>query len=239
MLNEEGYKKLMIFYADFIQAIGETLGVKQQVVATSIVYFKRFYVRNSLKSVDPLLLAPTCIFLASKVEEYGVISNHRLIQSCQTALKNKFSFAWNIQEYPYRISQVLECEFCLLEMMDCCLILYHPYRPLTQYVQDWTDKDVVLPVAWNVINDSYRTDIPLLYPPHQIAIACLHMACVITQKDTYKSWFAELNIDFDKILEITCHMMNLYELWRDFDPVQEIPHLHSIMPKPILGDDDQ
>jgi len=100
VLNEEGYKKLMIFYADFIQAIGETLGVKQQVVATSIVYFKRFYVRNSLKSVDPLLLAPTCIFLASKVEEYGVISNHRLIQSCQTALKNKFSFAWNIQEYP-------------------------------------------------------------------------------------------------------------------------------------------
>lgn len=233
-LNEEGYQKLMIFYADFMQALGEALGVKQQVVATSIVYFKRFYVRNSLKCIDPLLLAPTCIFLASKVEEYGVISNHRLIQTCQTVYKNKFSFAWNISEFPYKITHVLECEFYLLEMMDCCLILYHPYRPLTQYVQDWPDKDVLLPTAWHVINDSYRTDIPLLYPPHQIALACLHMACVIKQKDTYKTWFAELNTDLDKILEITYHMLNLYELWKNFEPVREIPQLHAQMPKPNL-----
>lgn len=235
ILTEEGYQKLMIFYADFTQSLGEALGVKQQVVATSIVYFKRFYVRNSLKSIDPLLLAPTCIFLASKVEEYGVISNHRLIQTCQTIFKNKFNFAWNMPEFPYKITHVLECEFYLLEMMDCCLILYHPYRPLTQYVQDWRDKDIILPVAWHVINDSYRTDIPLLYPPHQIAIACLHMACVITQQDIYKTWFAELNTDFDKILEITRQMLNLYEMWKSFEPVREIPQLHNQMPKPNLN----
>lgn len=235
ILSEEGYQKLMIFYADFTQALGEALGVKQQVVATSIVYFKRFYVRNSLKSIDPLLLAPTSIFLASKVEEYGVISNHRLIQTCQTIYKNKFNYAWNLPEFPYKITHVLECEFYLLEMMDCCLILYHPYRPLTQYVQDWREKDIILPVAWHVINDSYRTDIPLLYPPHQIAIACLHMACVITQQDIYKTWFAELNTDFDKILEITRHMLNLYETWKSFEPVREIPQLHNQMPKPNLN----
>ena len=235
ILEETGYQKLMIFYADFIQALGEALGVKQQVVATSIVYFKRFYVRNSLKCIDPLLLAPTCIFLASKVEEYGVISNHRLIQTCQTVFKHKFSYAWNMPEFPYKITHVLECEFYLLEMMDCCLILYHPYRPLTQYVQEWPHKDIVLPIAWNVINDSYRTDIALLYPPHQIAIACLHMACVITGQDTYKTWFADLNTDFDKILEITRQMMDLYETWKSFEPHREIPHLHNMMPKPNSG----
>lgn len=233
ILSEEGYQKIMIFYADFIQAIGEVLQVKQQVVATSLVYFKRFYVRNSLKCIDPLLLAPTCIFLASKVEEYGVISNHRVMAACSSTFK-KFTYAWNMADFPYKINHVLECEFYLLEMMDCCLILYHPYRPLTQYVQDWRDKDIILPVAWHVINDSYRTDIPLLYPPHQIALACLHMACVITQQDTYKTWFAELNTDFDKILEITRHMKNLYELWKNFEPIREIPQLHNQMPKPNL-----
>lgn len=235
ILGEDNYQKLMIFYADFIQAISETLNVKQQVVATSIVYFKRFYVRNSLKSIDPLLLAPTCIFLASKVEEFGVISNHRMIQNCQSLFKNKFSYAWNMNEFPYKMAHILECEFYLLEMMDCCLILYHPYRPLVQYIHDWQAKDIILPVAWNVINDSYRTDIPLLYPPHQIAIACLHMACVITQQDTYKTWFAELNTDFDKILEITRHMMNLYEMWKSFEPQIEIQELHDRMPKPSLN----
>lgn len=61
--------------------------LRQQVIATATVYFKRFYARNSLKCIDPLLLAPTCLFLASKVEEFGVISNTRLINTCQTASK--------------------------------------------------------------------------------------------------------------------------------------------------------
>ena len=191
-----------------IQALGEQLKVKQQVISTAIVYFKRFYIRNPLKSIDPLLLAPTCIFLASKVEEFGVISNSRLIQTCQTVgmscsivpfdnssdlssylifhlifhhpVKNKFLYAFP-NEFPYRIQHVLECEFFLLELMDCCLILYHPYRPLIQFIQDMKDdkkdskdagkeKDEVLNLAWSTINDTYRTDIPLLYPPHLIAI---------------------------------------------------------------------
>jgi cyclin C len=65
-----------------MQVLGEQLKLRQQVIATAIVYFKRFYSRNSLKCVDPLLLAPTAIFLASKVEEFGVISNSRLVNTC-------------------------------------------------------------------------------------------------------------------------------------------------------------
>jgi len=75
---------MVVMSVSVIQALGEQLKVKQQVVATAIVYFKRFYVRNSLKCIDPLLMAPTCVFLASKVEEFGVISNNRLISTCQT-----------------------------------------------------------------------------------------------------------------------------------------------------------
>lgn len=232
VLTEEEYQKLLIFFSNLIQALGEQLKVKQQVIATAIVYFKRFYVRNSFKCIDPLLLAPTCVFLASKVEEFGVISNNRLITTCQQVVKTKFSYAYP-QEFPYRINQILECEFYLMEMMDCCLILYHPYRPLVQFVHDWSNKDNILPTAWNVVNDSYRTDVCLLYPPHQIALACLHIACVITQKDC-KQWFAELNTDLDKVLEITRYILNLFEMWKNFDEKKEIPSLLAKMPKPTL-----
>ena len=51
-----------------IQTLGELCKVRQQVIATATIYFKRFYARNSLKNIDPLLMAPTCVFLASKVE---------------------------------------------------------------------------------------------------------------------------------------------------------------------------
>lgn len=105
VLAEEEYQKIHIFFASckqfhyifiiilqyyfilVIQTLGEQLKLRQQVIATATVYFKRFYARNSLKCIDPLLLAPTCIFLASKVEEFGVISNSRLITTCQTVGK--------------------------------------------------------------------------------------------------------------------------------------------------------
>ena len=70
-----------------------------------------------------------------------------------------------------------------------------------------------------------------MYPPHQIAIACLHIACVILQKD-YKTWFAELNVDFEKILEITRIILNLYELCKNFDEKKEIPQILQKVPKP-------
>ena len=56
----------------------------------------------------------------------------------------------------------------------------------------------MLPVAWRMVNDSLRTDVSLLYPPYQIALACIHMACVVLSKDT-KSWFAELHVDLDRV----------------------------------------
>lgn len=167
--------------------------LRQQVIATATVYFKRFYARNSLKCIDPLLLAPTSVFLASKVEEFGVISNTRLITICQTvgkynkqlllqvindqychsilffSVKSKFNYAYS-QEFPYRTNHILECEFYLLEHLDCCLIVYQPYRPLLTLIQDVGPDDQLLTLAWRIINDSLRTDVCLLYPPYQIAI---------------------------------------------------------------------
>lgn len=199
-LTPEEYQKLNIFFANLIQVLGEQLKLRQQVIATATVYFKRFYVRNSFRSIDPLLMAPTCIFLASKVEEFGVISNSRLISTvslsgifwrisllfslisfpfmplkCQNVIKNKFSYAYQ-QEFPYRTNHILECEFYLLENLDCCLIVYQPYRPLLPIIQDIGHEDQLLPLTWRIINDSLRTDVSLLYPPYMIAIGCLQLA---------------------------------------------------------------
>lgn len=170
ILSEEEYQKIFNFFASIIQVLGEQLKLRQQVIATATVYFKRFYARNSLKCIDPLLLAPTCVFLASKVEEFGVISNSRLITTCQTVIKNKFSYAYGQQEFPYRTNHILECEFYLLENLDCCLIVYQPYRPLLLFVQDigQDENNNLLTYSWRIINDSLRTDVSLLFPPYQV-----------------------------------------------------------------------
>jgi hypothetical protein len=57
-----------MFILTVIQSLGESLRLKQQVIASAVTYFRRFYSKYSLKSIDPFLLAPTTLFLATKVE---------------------------------------------------------------------------------------------------------------------------------------------------------------------------
>uniref|UniRef100_A0A914W1N9 Cyclin-like domain-containing protein n=1 Tax=Plectus sambesii TaxID=2011161 RepID=A0A914W1N9_9BILA len=235
-LSEEDYQKLMVFFANYIQAIGEGLKVRQQVIATATVYFKRFYARKSLKCIDPFLLAPTCVFLASKVEEFGMMSTTKLTGTLANLLKTRYPYA---PQEPIRVNQILEAEFFLLEMMDCCLIVYHPYRPLTQFLHDLAHskeiKDENLSsLAWKICNDSLRTDVSLLYPPYQIALACLHIASVMIGRDL-KNWFAELSVDMEKVFEVMQYILSLYRLWKNFDEKEQVPLLLQKIGKPSLG----
>jgi len=59
----------LLLGAAVIHGAGRALNLRQQVIATAIVYFRRFYTRNSFRQCDPLLVGPTCLYLACKVEE--------------------------------------------------------------------------------------------------------------------------------------------------------------------------
>ena len=156
LVTVENLQKVHIFFSNFIQCLGaEPLKLRQQVISTAIVYYRRFYSRNSFGDVDPLLLCPTCIHLASKVEECGLVPTQNLVMRCRTIVNTKYQGIFK-KDYPYKSVNILECEFLLLEMMDCCLIVYHPYRPLTQYVADLGQQDTLLPTAWRIVNDTYR-----------------------------------------------------------------------------------
>jgi len=219
--GEDNYRKLMILFANFIQAIGEQLKIRQQVIATATVFFRRFYLKNTLSSCDPLLMSPTCLFLAAKVEEIGPMSNNRLVNATSQVVRNRYRNVFNElpgNEYPYRTNNILECEFYLLELMDCCLIVFHPYRPLLQFLSDLNitnPDDPLSMLSWRIINDSYRSDVMLQYPPYMIALTALHMASVNIDRDL-TSWFAELSVDLIKINQISKELLKLYEVWELF-----------------------
>lgn len=233
-IKEDEYYKLMIFFSNFIQTLGEQLRLRQQVIASATVYFRRFYSKYSLKCIDPFLLAPTCLFLATKVEEFGLQSQQRFSSQTASLIKGKYAYLYP-QEYPYKIQHIWECEFFLLEVMDCCLILYHPYRPLIQFVSDFCPDDTqLLQVAWRIVNDTLRTDVSLMYPPSLIALACLHVACVVQRKDC-KQWLSELNVDMEKIFEIVRHILYLYDIYKTYDEKEQIKDILSRVPKPRLS----
>lgn len=47
-----------------------------------------------------------------------------------------------------------------------------------------------------------------------------------------KSWFAEINVNMEKVQEISKTILSLYELWRTYDEKKEIQDLLNKMPKP-------
>jgi len=245
-LSEDEYQKLMIFFANLIQAIGQESQVpstkmRMQVIATAVVYFKRFYARRSFKDIDPFLLAPTCICLASKVEEFGMMSTSKLNQTMLQALKRFQGISQELlNQIAGRLSQVQEAEFFLLEMMDCCLIVYHPYRPLVQFLAELssgskdskdTKDNELSSMSWKICNDTLRTDVSLMYPPFQIALACIMIASIWCNRDL-KGWFVELAVDMEKVLEIQQYILNMYRLWKTFDEKEQLPGLLAKIPKP-------
>jgi cyclin C len=230
-ITEDDYQKIMIFFMNFIHTIGQDPHngkTRMQVIATACVYFRRFYARRSFKDIDPFLLAPTCLLLASKTEEHGVMSTTKLATSVQNALK-KWSFV--SQDVIVRSQLLHEAEFCLLEIMDCCLIVYHPYRPLNQLINDLRgqvskslDVDALHQDAWRICNDCLRTDASLLYPPHLIATACIMAAAVMNNKEKeLKTWLAELWVDYEKVFEIQQMIFNMYKLWKTMDDKNNKP----------------
>ncbi len=85
-----------------------------------------------------------------------------------------------------------------MEQLDCSLVVYSPYQSLTQLLRSSAQLKELSQNAWACLNDVYRTDLPLRYPPHMLAIGCLHLVSVMCNRDM-RSWLQTLDIDINEV----------------------------------------
>ncbi|KAJ2506496.1 RNA polymerase II holoenzyme cyclin-like subunit [Coemansia sp. RSA 2049] len=107
--------------------------------------------------------------------------------------------------FPYDIPDIAECESYLLEEMKFYLVVYHPYQVLIE----------------SIINDSFITDLSLVYPPHVIAVAALFLSRVVDQGSMAEleaqQWFADLNVDMTDVLQVVSELIEVYKVWSGYD----------------------
>ncbi|RRT52942.1 hypothetical protein BHE74_00045035 [Ensete ventricosum] len=157
---------------------------------------------------DPRLVAPTCLYLASKVEESTVQARLLVFY-----IKKMYAGASSSDEkYRFEIKDILEMEMKVLEALDYYLVVFHPYRPLLQLLQDAGITDLTQ-VAWGLVNDTYKMDLILIHPPHMIALACIYIACVLKDKDL-TTWFEELRVDMNIVKNISMEILEFFEYCR-------------------------
>ncbi|KAL6506529.1 Cyclin-C1-2 [Orobanche gracilis] len=106
-----------------IAKLAQSVKVRQRVVATAITYMRRVFARRSMTEYDPRLVAPTCLYLASKAEESTVQARLLVFY-----IKKLYSD----EKYRYEIKEILEMEMKILEALNYFLVVFHPYRALSQ-----------------------------------------------------------------------------------------------------------
>ncbi|CAI0426408.1 unnamed protein product [Linum tenue] len=197
----EDFKLIKMQMANYIAKLAQSVKVRQRVVATAITYMRRVYIRKSMSEYDPRLVAPTCLYLASKAEESTVQARALVFY-----IKKLYS---NDEKFKFEIKDILEMEMKILEALNYYLVVFHPYRSLSQFLQDAGVHDVN---SWcrGLVNDTYKMDLILMHPPHLIALACIYIASVYREKDV-TAWFEELRADMNVVKNISMEILDFYE----------------------------
>ncbi|KAL5794756.1 hypothetical protein ACOSP7_003350 [Xanthoceras sorbifolium] len=198
----EDFKLIKMHMSNYISKLAQHVKVRQRVVATAVTYMRRFYIRKSMTEYDPHLVAPTCLYLASKAEESTVQA--RLL----TFYIKKI---YSDEKYRYEVKDILEMEMKILEALNYYLVVFHPYRSLVQFLHDAGMSDITMThLSWGLVNDTYKMDLILVYPPHLIALACIYIATVYREKDN-TAWFEELRVDMNVVKNISMEILDFYE----------------------------
>lgn len=162
--------------------------MRQPVLATALVFVRRFYYKVDIRQSNPYQVLSTAFYLACKVEECP--QHIRVIVSEARQLWQGIQRRITVQTNPWALtepkdfvssdtSKLGECEFWLISELDAQLIVHHPYRSLRELetVLSLTADEAAL--SWSIINDHYLTDLPLIHAPHMVATAAVVLAVVI------------------------------------------------------------
>ncbi|KAL2829296.1 cyclin-like protein [Aspergillus cavernicola] len=159
---------LNIYFSQQLIKLGKRMSTRQQALATAQVYIKRYYTKNEIRNTNPYLVLTTAFYLACKMEECP--QHIRFVVGEARGLWPEFIAP--------DVSKIGECEFSLISEMHSQLIVHHPYRTLSDLQPELSLTSDEVALAWSVINDHYLTDLPLLCPPHVIAVMSIIVAVV-------------------------------------------------------------
>jgi len=215
-VTETELKQLRVYFPYWISCLGQQLSLRQRVIATSITYWKRFYLKNSFVEFEPALVAGTALYLASKVEECNGHVDKIVAHFAKCPLGPQRSGQKPVQKplyISYQVSDLIACEFYLMDALHCQLHVFHPFVNVTKYLAD-AGLEACLEETWKFINDSYQTELILMHHPHMITLAAMFLAAHHKEKERdLAEYFSLLNVDLMKLGEIMVDMLSIYEFW--------------------------
>jgi len=213
----------------FIWHLGQKCSYPLFAIATGMVFFHRFFIKNSFSAYEQSVVGATCLFLAGKVEECP--KKLKDVVQAYHQLRNKSTQP--LLEQSKEFFELKECilihERIVLNMLSFDISVTHPYKFLMSMVQtidavvrraesqsgkaEVSDAGRQLcDVAWSFTNDSLRTTLSLQYPAEFIAMGAISLALKLRKwkLPTDKSWVSIISAEFkvtgmsDQVLRGAC-----------------------------------
>ncbi|XP_033114560.1 cyclin-Q-like [Anneissia japonica] len=165
----------------FLMEAAVKLSLESVTVASACTFYHRFFHVRKLSNYDPYLIAATCIYLATKVEEQP-IRMRDIINVCHRIChKNAPKLEIGPEYWELRESMV-NCELLIVRVFQFKLNADLPHKYLLHYLKslrDWMDTDVWLttPIARTsmaILCDSFHTDLCLRMKPQHLAVASIY-----------------------------------------------------------------
>ncbi|KPV77706.1 uncharacterized protein RHOBADRAFT_51524 [Rhodotorula graminis WP1] len=159
------------------QAVGLCGAFKfpEMVTATALSYLKRFYLRNTAMDYHPKDIMLTCVFLATKTENFAISID---------------TFAAKVKVLP---ADILALEFLVSQSLHFEYKVHHAHLALSGLVLDMQTTGVpsssiasALPRAQAFLRAARLSPAELVYAPSQIALACMRIA----DRSAVETWLA-------------------------------------------------
>lgn len=120
------------------------------------------------------------------------------------------------QSYVNLKNQVIKAERRVLKELGFCVHVKHPHKLIVVYLKylgfDEEENREVLQMAWNYMNDSFRTDVFVRYQPETIACACIALSArkLNINMSTTPPWYVMFKVHEDDLLNACYRIMELY-----------------------------
>jgi cyclin ccl1 len=181
-LSENDAHELVQYYLSQIITVCETLALSDEVLGTACMYFRRYYLDHSVLERHPRSMMFLCLFLACKTTDTRISLSDLLRGRAHRQEDEEF---------------VILNELHLLESLNFHLYVHNTFRPLRGFVLDMSTrfKEILtVPSNTSTVSSTPLTaddlcqsaiamlklwllsDVYLMYPPSQIALAALYCA---------------------------------------------------------------
>lgn len=217
-LDRETEIDLRILGCELIQTAGILLKLPQVAMATGQVLFQRFFYSKSFVRHSMEATAMSCVCLASKIEEaprrirdvINVFHHIKQVRGQKPLIPMILD-----QHYINLKSQVIKAERRVLKELGFCVHVKHPHKLIVMYLKylELEKHHNMMQMAWNFMNDSFRTDVFVRYQPETIACACIYLTA---RKQNIPlpanpGWFLIFRVSEEDMLDVCYRIMSLYK----------------------------